>query len=178
MAVQYGFYFDAGRCIGCNACVMACQDWNDLRPGGGVHWRRVTTVESGIYPNVCLTNQSLSCLHCGKPACQAQCPNDAISKRVEDGVVIVDAAKCQGCRTCLQACPFGVPQYGADGKMQICNFCMEKVNAGEQPACAAACTGGALFAGPLHELSQIFSKRYPTRLSGETEPSMLVPGAK
>jgi anaerobic dimethyl sulfoxide reductase subunit B (iron-sulfur subunit) len=157
---------------------MACQDWNDLIPGDGVHWRRVITVESGEYPNVRLSNQSLSCLHCSKPACETQCPAKAISKRAEDGIVIVDHAKCQGCRTCLQACPFGIPQYGPDGKMQICNFCMGKVHQEELPACAAACTGGALFAGPLDELSRTFSKRSPVRLAGGTEPSMLVPKAR
>ena len=205
--MQYGFYFDAEQCIGCNACVMACQDWNDLlsaasdkpentkgatanrelrtenaletgerKPGTkGVYWRRVTTVESGKYPNVRLTNQSLSCLHCGQPACAAECPAKAISKRAQDGIVIVDYAKCQGCRTCLQACPWGIPQYGHDGKMQICNFCADKVSQGEAPACAAACTGGALFAGPLDELGRIFLSHSPARLAGNTEPSLLIP---
>jgi anaerobic dimethyl sulfoxide reductase subunit B (iron-sulfur subunit) len=150
-------------------------------------------VESGKCPNTRLANQSLSCLHCGKPPCVAQCPANAISKRAEDGIVVVDQAKCQGCRTCLQACPFGVPQYGRDGKIQICNFCMDKVHQEQvpasqpskpkfgmlwTPACAAACTGGALFAGALQELSRIFLEKSPTRLTGDAEPSMLVPKTK
>jgi anaerobic dimethyl sulfoxide reductase subunit B (iron-sulfur subunit) len=176
--MQYGFYFNAERCIGCNACVIACKDWNDLKPGELVYWRRVTTTESGKGLHVQLTNQSLSCLHCGKPSCLAACPQGAISKRSEDGIVVVDQLKCQGCRTCLEACPFGIPQYGPDGKMQICNFCTEKIRAGMPPACAAACTGKALFAAPLDELARLFADKFPVRMFGDTEPSMLVPTPK
>ena len=176
--MQYGFYFDAGRCIGCSACVVACKDWNDIKPGDRVHWRRVTTVEVGKSPNLRLANLSLACMHCGKPACQAVCPVGAIAKRAEDGIVVVDPKKCIGCRACLQACPFGVPQYGADGTMQKCDFCLEKVKEGKEPQCAGACTGGALFAGPLDELSRIAAKKFVMRMAGATQPSMLVPKSK
>ena len=87
---QYGFYYDADRCIGCRACVLACKDWNDNEAGESVYWRHVTTVESGKVPNLRLTNQSLSCNHCAQPACMAVCPAKAISKRSEDGIVVVD----------------------------------------------------------------------------------------
>ncbi len=56
----------------------------------GPKWRRVTTVESGAYPDARIVNVSLSCMHCGKPACMAVCPAGAISKRTEDGIVVVD----------------------------------------------------------------------------------------
>ena len=176
--MQYGFYFDAGRCVGCNACVIACKDWNDANLENAIFWRRVTTVETGECPRVALSNQSLSCMHCGKPACQAVCPAGAITKRPHDGIVAVDAAKCIGCRSCSQACPFGIPQYGADGKMQKCNLCLDKVNQRKIPACAAACTGEALFAGALNELSQARANKHPVRMAGVTRPSMLIPTAK
>ena len=176
--MQYGFYFDAGRCIGCNSCVVACKDWNDTSPGGEIFWRRVTTVETGECPNVRLSNQSRSCMHCGKPACEAVCPSGAITKRLDKGIVLVDSEKCIGCRSCSKACPFGVPQYGADGKMQKCNLCLDKVKQGKVPACAAACTGEALFAGVLQELMQLRANKAPVRLAGATQPSMLVPKAR
>ena len=82
MSTQYGFYFDAGRCIGCRSCVVACKDWNDNKTAESVYWRRVTTVESGKCPNVRLSNQSLSCMHCAKPACVAACPSGSIRQNL------------------------------------------------------------------------------------------------
>jgi Fe-S-cluster-containing dehydrogenase component len=172
--MQYGFYFDEGRCIACSACVFACKDWNEEQPETGVYWRRVTTEESGKCPNVRLSSMSLSCLHCEKPACQPVCQGGAISKRAEDGIVVVDRAKCLGCRSCAKACPFGAPQFGADGTMQMCNFCLAKVQQGGQPECAMACTGRALFAGPMPELARLAATRGGVRMAGDTLPSMWV----
>ena len=178
MSTQYGFYYDASRCLACRSCVLACKDWNDNKAGESVYWRHVSTEESGKYPHVRLTNNSIACLHCAKPACVDACPNKAISKRAEDGIVVVDQAKCKGCQTCAKACPYGAPQYGSDGKMQKCDLCLSKVQQGQKPACAAACTGGALFAGPLPELARTWAKKSPVMLAGATKPSMLVPKGK
>ena len=174
MSTQYGFYFDAGRCIGCRSCVVACKDWNDNKAAESVYWRRVTTVESGKCPNVRLSNQSLSCMHCAKPACVAACPAKAIAKRFEDGIVVVDQSKCKGCQTCGKACPYGAPKYGADGKMQKCDLCLDKVKQGKKAECDLACTGDAIYAGPLSELSRTWAKKSPVLLAGPTQPSMLI----
>ncbi len=175
MATQYGFYFDAGRCIGCRACVIACKDWNDNKAGEAVYWRRVTTTESGRVPNVRLTNDSRSCMHCAKPACVDACPQKAILKGPEDGIVVVDQSKCQGCQTCGKVCPYGAPQYGSDGKMQKCDLCRDKLLQGEKAECDSACTGGALYVGPLVELTRTWAKKSPVLLAGSGEPSMLIP---
>jgi anaerobic dimethyl sulfoxide reductase subunit B (iron-sulfur subunit) len=175
---QYGFYYDAGRCIGCRACVLACKDWNNNEVGESVYWRHVTTVESGKIPNLCLTNQSMACNHCAQPACLAVCPAKAISKRSEDGIVVVDKSKCIGCKSCGEACPYGAPQYGSDGKMQKCDLCLDKLKRGEKAACDAACTGDALYAGPLHELAHTWPKKSPVMLAGVTQPSLLIPKPK
>jgi anaerobic dimethyl sulfoxide reductase subunit B (iron-sulfur subunit) len=170
---MYGFYVDTSRCIGCGSCAMACKDWNDIQPGEGVQWRRVTTVESGQVPDVSIANLSMACMHCGKPACEAVCPTGAISKRA-DGIVVVDRDKCIGCHYCFFACPFGVPQYGLDGTMQKCNFCLDRLEVGEQPACALACPVGALYAGELEDLAAIAQKKITARLAGATQPSLLI----
>ena len=95
--MQRGFYIDTGICMGCYTCMAACKNWNSVAPQvtavpgtQGPKWRRVTTVESGVYPDARIVNVSLSCMHCGKPACMAVCPAGAISKRAEDGIVVVD----------------------------------------------------------------------------------------
>jgi anaerobic dimethyl sulfoxide reductase subunit B (iron-sulfur subunit) len=87
----------------------------------------------------------------------AACPAGAITKRKEDGIVIVDQAKCLGkdqCDLCLQACPYGAPQFGAEpnAKMQMCNFCLDRLKEGKKPICVAGCPMRALDAGPIDEL--------------------------
>jgi len=170
---MYGFYVDTSRCIGCGACAMACKDWKDVQPGEGATWRHVTTIESGTVPNVSLVNLSFACMHCGKPACVAVCPAGAISKR-PDGIVVVDRDKCIGCHYCFFACPFGVPTYGKDGTMQKCDLCLERLEAGEEPACALACPVDALYAGKLEDLAKIAQEKVAKRLAGATQPSLLI----
>jgi anaerobic dimethyl sulfoxide reductase subunit B len=172
--MQYGFYLDTSRCIGCKACTVACMDWNDIKPGIGVQWRRVTSFESGTGTNIRLTNVSLSCMHCAKPACESVCPVRAVTKRVQDGIVVVDQSKCIGCRLCAMACPFGTPQFGADGTMQKCNLCLDRVTAGLLPECVSSCTGGALHAGSLDELTKMAQAKIARQLAGATQPSLWI----
>jgi len=100
---------------------------------------------------------SLSCLHCATPLCISVCPTNAISKREEDGIVVVEAEKCQGkdnCDRCVVACPYGIPQFGPEekAKMQKCDFCLERLKEGKKPACVIHCPAYALDAGLLEEL--------------------------
>lgn len=179
--MQLGFYLDTDRCVGCETCVVACKNWNNLTPKAtatpgtaGPKFRRVMSIESGTYPNVDIVKVSLGCAHCGKPACAAVCPAGAISKRAEDGVVVVDQNKCIGCRYCFFACPFGVPQYGAEGTMQKCNLCLERLAMGKDPACVASCPAKAVFAGPLEELAKIAATKRAQKLAGATVPSLFI----
>ncbi len=176
--MQKGFYLDTKICVACYSCVTACKNWNGVapevsaKPGTqGPKWRRVTTVELGSYPDARIVNVSLSCMHCGKPACMSVCPVEAISKRDEDGIVVVDKSQCIGCHACAAACPFGVPQYGEDGTMQKCNYCLDRTVKGQEPACAATCPAGALWAGTLQELSQMSSEKSARQLVGSSNPS-------
>ncbi len=173
MERQYGFYFDSDRCVQCHACEVACKSWNELELG--LRWRRVAESWTGKFPEVRSKTVSLSCMHCAKPACLEICPAKAISKRPEDGIVVVDQARCTGCRSCEAACPFHAPQYGRTGRMQKCNFCFERLEQGKKPSCVATCPGEALKCGPLDEL--VSSAGKPTeRLSSSTSPSFLISG--
>lgn len=150
--MQLGFYFDQTRCTGCYTCIVACKDWNDIKPGP-VSLRRVISIEKGKYPDLFAAFLSISCYHCGKPACVEVCPCDAIYKREEDGLVVVDREACAGCGVCGDACPYDVPQFDeADGRMQKCNFCLDRLAAGQKPTCVGSCPMRALDAGPLEEL--------------------------
>ncbi|MCP4419431.1 MAG: hypothetical protein GY805_22690 [Chloroflexi bacterium] len=89
MSKQLGFHVDLERCIGCHSCAVAYKQWNNV--GVGPRWRRVTMVEGGVYPKPFRYTVSLSCNHCANLACLPACPvPDAIVKREEDGVIIID----------------------------------------------------------------------------------------
>ena len=92
--MQVGFYFDQTRCAGCNACRVACKDWND-QPSGAASWMRINYLEEGPFPNVFAGYLISNCYQCEEPVCSYVCPNEALSKRDEDGIVVVDKDKCR-----------------------------------------------------------------------------------
>jgi anaerobic dimethyl sulfoxide reductase subunit B (iron-sulfur subunit) len=146
MSTEYAFSFDADKCIQCYGCQAACRIWRETEPG--IHWRRVETRWSGIYPDVSLTSLSLACQHCVDPQCVAACPEGAITKRGEDGLVVVDKDLCTGCQMCQAACPFDIPCFAADGTMQKCDLCRPDLGQEHWPApCVATCPTGALQCG-------------------------------
>ena len=171
--MQKGFYLDLTRCTSCYACVVACKS-HHTNSEEGVFRRRVFTLESGVYPEVRLANLSLSCMHCSTPACRDVCPMHAIQKRAEDGLVLVDPNLCIGCKMCFVACPFGIPQFGKKGKMEKCDFCVERLEEGLNPACVDVCPARALHAGPMDELSALASKKTTKRLVRSTDPSFFI----
>ncbi len=105
---QYGFFFDMNRCYACQACSIACKDWNEIEPGAE-KWMTVYEWESGTFPNLRLHSLAFSCAHCENPACVAVCESGALYKEDEYGAVLVDQDKCTGCRKCYDACPTARP---------------------------------------------------------------------
>ena len=176
MAKQLGFFLNSRRCVQCHSCQVACKLVHKVELGPT--WRKVLNYWEGEFPLVANRTISLSCFHCARPACLEICPASAISKRKEDGVVVVDRNECVGCRNCEKACPYGAPQYGVDGKMQKCDLCLERRAEGKEPACVATCPGEALAFGDLAELEQLAAKKHAIKLTGKTEPSAFVALAK
>jgi anaerobic dimethyl sulfoxide reductase subunit B len=154
--MQFGFYFDQTRCIGCYTCVVACKDWHDVE-AGPASWRRVVTIERGRFPHLFVAFLSTACYHCAHPDCMQACPVGAIDKRGVDGIVVVDREKCLGkdeCGLCREACPYEAPQFGHEenAKMQKCNLCLDRLAEYRKPICVASCRTRALDAGPMDEL--------------------------
>ncbi|WP_026073535.1 DMSO/selenate family reductase complex B subunit [Robertmurraya massiliosenegalensis] len=182
--VQLGFYINNEYCTGCKACVVACKDKNDLEVG--VNYRRVYEQSEGDYverdeafiQNVQSFFTSISCNHCENPKCVENCPTGAMHKREEDGVVLVDHEKCIGCKYCMWNCPYGAPQYNeVIGKMTKCNFCIDLIEVGENPACVGSCPMRALDYGPIEELREKYGdvnniKGLPD--SSITNPSIVI----
>lgn len=136
---------DVTRCVGCGACVEACQESN----GQPAHEARGFDDQTFTY----LMDRGNDvyvrrlCMHCQAPSCASVCPVGALAKSA-GGAVTYDAAKCMGCRYCMMACPFGVPSYewhSATPRVRKCEMCTHRGDAG--PACAAACPTEATITG-------------------------------
>lgn len=176
MGKQYGFYINVDRCVQCHSCEVACKTHNSIELG--ITWRKVVGIWAGRYPD--LTNRTISyaCMHCGEPECVAVCPAEAIMKRPEDGIVVVDRSQCIGCGSCAESCPFGAPQYGNDGTMQKCDLCVERLARGKQPVCVETCPGEALQFGTMEQLSKLAGAERAEKLSEQTQPSVLISSSK
>lgn len=162
---QLGLFFDQTRCIGCHTCAVACKDWHDHQEPG-IDWMRIRTIERGKFPNLFLAFIAAPCYQCAEPSCMAACPHQAIYKRKTDGIVMVDQDRCIGsgkCEKtpCLRACPSGSPQFGAgeNAKMQKCDFCLDRLEAGKQPICVEACPMYALEIDTLENLRNRHGER-------------------
>ncbi len=164
MSGQLGFHIDASACVGCKACQIACKDKHHLPVG--VLWRKVIdygggswkTVNDLMVPDKVFSYFiSLSCNHCQDPACIAACPTEAIYKRAEDGLVLVDEDKCIGCRDCKRACPYDAPQFCAQSpEMTKCTLCVDLIALGLNPACVDACPMRAIHFGDMETLRTKF----------------------
>lgn len=178
--MQLTFYYDQTRCTGCETCVVACKDWNDV-PAGPANWMRGSAIEKGKYPNLFVAFLITPCYHCAQPACVPACPVGAISKRAEDGIVLVDGEACLGqddCGMCAEACPYRAPQFGAEenAKMQKCNFCVDRWAEGKKPICVDACPLRAIDVGSRDEIRAKYGdKREATGFiySPEVDPSIV-----
>lgn len=154
MTAQYGFFVDQSRCIGCNACTVACMEWHDIPPGS-VKWMRVFQWEKGNFPNVKLHMLPVMCYHCENPVCVKACLHAAIYKEEKYGAVLVDSDKCQGTWKCWRICPYGAPQFEGDEpgkKMSKCNICIDRLEQGLKPICVLSCSMRALEFSPLEEI--------------------------
>lgn len=106
------------------------------------------------------------------------CPAQAISKRASDGVVLIDANSCIGCRYCEWACPYGAPQFNeTTGLMTKCDFCEDLQANGENPACVSACVMRVLDYGDLDELRAKYGEQAsiePLPSEEYTQPALVV----
>jgi formate dehydrogenase iron-sulfur subunit len=101
------------------------------------------------------------CKHCTHAACLDVCPTGALF-RTEFGTVVVQQDICNGCGYCVPACPYGViDKRPEDGRVFKCTLCYDRLQVGQEPACAKACPTDSIQFGELDELR--------TRAAGRVE---------
>ncbi len=151
MVREYALAIDLARCCGCLSCSVACKQEHDLPVGP--QWIAVYRNEPQIIDGKPQLRYTVThCMHCHEPKCMEACPEDAISRR-EDGVVLISQTKCNGCRMCMEACPFGVIQFDdASGHAQKCDLCTTRLDKGKQPACVGACMSHCIYAGEVADV--------------------------
>ena len=154
-------YLDLELCVGCGACTVTCMDQNDIYPEKGQPaFRRIYRVEEGQFPDASIQYISAACMHCEDTPCVVGCPTGVLTKDDRTGAVMVNKTLCIGCHSCALACPFGVPRYDQDEKMQKCNLCVERVEAGLEPACVRVCPTEALKFESANKIQGVRESRF------------------
>ncbi len=191
-AKQLGLVIDLDICVGCHACATACKEWNtgghmaplpDFNPYGsdpwGVWFNRVHYFEDGEGEGARTVHFPRSCLHCAEPACVTVCPTGASYKRAEDGIVLVNAEICIGCKLCSWACPYGAREFDEDeGVMKKCTLCIDRIYndnlAAEErlPACVMVCPTKARHFGDLGDPNSPVSEMVADRGGVELMPEL------
>lgn len=176
--MPHGILTDLTKCIGCEACVAACKEINNLpvtpKSPKGLTDETWTCIEKRGGVNI-----RRQCMHCLEPTCASVCPVAALEKTPE-GAVIYHEDRCIGCRYCIMACPFEIPKYEwfeTKPRVRKCILCYDqRIKEGKEPACTSVCPTGATLFGERDDLliqakGRIKSdpKRYVNHVYGEHE---------
>ncbi len=192
-AKKLGLVIDLDTCVGCHACAVSCKEWNDGGHSGplpdydprgsnpdGLWFNRIHSyeTESGACGSRTV-NFPRSCLHCEQPQCVTVCPTGASYKRAEDGIVLVNADICIGCKLCSWACPYGAREFDENqGVMKKCTLCIDRIynetlpEVEREPACVTACPSRARHFGDLGDATSAVSQLVAARGGVDLMPEL------
>ncbi len=125
-----------------------------LRPVTATTWGMNWDEDQGAgeYPNAYFFYLPRLCNHCTRPSCVEACPNGALYKRPEDGLVLCDENRCRGAQECIRACPYKKIYFNAVRQVSHrCIGCFPRIEKGVAPACVRQCSGRAAFVGFLDD---------------------------
>jgi tetrathionate reductase subunit B len=154
---RYAMVIDLRRCIGCDACMVACKAEFDVPLGVFRTWVPYKVV--GTYPNVKKQFLPRLCNHCDDPPCVRACPVEATFKVEDGGFVLQRYERCIGCKACMASCPYNarflLPTQRTyteiTSVVDKCTFCHHRVTQGLAPACVQTCIGRARVFGDIND---------------------------
>lgn len=182
-ATTFAILTDTTKCTGCEKCVAACKEENDLGRDRPRRWKnRIDDLSSTRFTTILRRPGGRfvrqQCRHCTDAACVSACIVGALQK-TDEGPVIYDGDRCMGCRYCMVACPYGIPRYDWDKPVPYirkCTMCYERIREGQQPACTEVCPEKATIFGTRAELLAVAHDRiaqnpdkYVDKVFGEHE---------
>src|SRR5216117_4474072 len=167
---------DVSVCIGCKACEVACQEWNDLGvdkirtlPPGTYQtlpdleynfWQLIKFNETERDGRLLWTLTKYQCMHCEDPGCLRACPAPGAIVQYSNGIVDFHEEHCIGCGYCITGCPFNIPRISKkDSKAYKCTLCSDRVSVGMEPACAKACPTQAISFGTKKDMVEFAQTR-------------------
>jgi len=165
---------DTSTCIGCKACEVACQEWNDLPPEVTVQsgtyqtlpdlapafWNLIRFNETDVDGKFSWLMRKDGCMHCSEPGCLIACPAPGAILQYSNGIVDFNQEACVGCGYCITGCPFNIPKLSrTTKKVYKCTLCVDRVSVGLEPACIKACPTGCLQFGSKTQMLDAAGRR-------------------